>query len=337
MGAVIRNADAAHADLPISASGRGAVHGKTLAVRALFAGRAHDAHAVLPDTTVLVANLVLLAGPGAAQLIETLSARTALSVRTLHAHAVGVDALTLVADFAVIRTIAIGAILRVTPAVGAPKPVLAGHIDTRTSPADAVHANLTLAKAAHIAAICGIAEAAGAALSLGAGHPHATALHAFLVDADFPVTGAFLGLAVDGIALPGRTALPLRTGHTHAAGRLALLVDAHLSLAGAIPPDAVFRIALSPGAGGSLRAVLVQAGDLHAGFVFADETLGTVAHQAVERQAITAYYNPVLAYVVINSPGGAGNHHRGQASPQHHQTDSAKRFFHRTHLHLEDR
>jgi len=314
MGTVIWNADAAQANLPIPATGRPAVHGKTLAVRAFFAGRTLDTHAVLPDTAVLEADLILLADPGAAQLAEALTACAAHPIRAFHAHAVGVDALTLVANLAVVRTIAIRAVYRVAPTVGAQEPGLAGHVDTGTPLANAVDAHLPLPEAARIDAIGGIAETTGAALSLGAAHTHAVALHAFLVYADLPVARALLGLAVDWITLPGRAALSLRTGHIHATGRQALLVNANLSHARAVPPYAIFRVAFASGAGSTLRAVPVQTGNLHAGIILADESLGTVANQAVEGQALAAHDYPVLALLVMYGPGGARGQHAAQAS-----------------------
>jgi hypothetical protein len=335
VGAVIRNALPAHAHLSLPAPGCGAVHGKTLPVRAFLPGRALDPDAVLPDAPALIANLFLLTDPVAAQLIETLTPRTTLSRRTLHAHAVGVDAVTLVTDLTIIRAIAIGAILRITPSIGAPETGLAGHIHTGAPPADTVDAHLSLAETPHVATVGGIAETARAQLAFRAGHPHATPLHAFFVDAHLPVPGALLGLTVYGIALPGRTTLAIRAGHFHATGRLALLVDADLPDSRTIPPHTVFRVAIPACAGGPRRAILVQAGDFHAGLVHADEPLGTVAHQAVEGKTIATYDNAVLAFVIVDGAGRAGNQQKGQGGRKRHRTGSAHEFYHRTHLHLE--
>jgi hypothetical protein len=315
MGAVIRNAETAHAHFPLPASGRSAIHGETLAVSALLSGGTLEAYAVLANATILIADFVLLAGPGAAQLVETLAARATLAIRTPHTHAIGVHATALVTDLTIVRAIAIEAVLRVTPPVGAIETGLTGYVDTGTPPADTVDAHLPRSEAAHIGAVGGVAESTGAPLPLGAGYANATALHTFLVDADLPIAGAFLGLAVDRVALSGRATLSLRTGHLYATGRQTFLVDANLSDARAIPPHAVFREALSPGAGSTLGAIPVQAGDFHAGFLLTDESLRAIAHQAIEGQAIAAHDNPVLALVVIDAAGGAGDQYAGQAGP----------------------
>jgi hypothetical protein len=304
MGAAIRNAETAHAYFPLPASGRSAIHGKTLAVSALLSGGAPYAHAVLTNAAILIANLILLAGPRAAQLVKALAARTTLALRTLHTHAVGMHAVALVTDLAIVRAIAIGAVFRVTPPIGAIETGFTGHVDARTSLANTVDAHLTRAKAAHVAAVGGVAETTGTPLSLGAGHANTTALHALLVDTDLPIAGAFLGLAVDRVALSGRATLSLRTGHLYATGRQTFLVDTDLSDAWAIPPHAVFREAFPSSAGSTLGAIPVYAVDFHAGFLFTDESLRTIAHQAIEGQAIAAYDDPVLALVVVDAAGG---------------------------------
>jgi hypothetical protein len=307
VGAVNRDALTIDADLRVTAlvPGLGAIRRETLAIGTLLPGRAGHTDTVAPDTPALIADFVRVADLLPAILGKALPPGTALAGRAGDPHTVRMYAFFLVADLAEIRTLLGGAVQRVAPAVGAPKPRFALDPHAGAPLAYSVDAHLPLPEASNVGAVGRIAVSAGAVLPWRAGDPRATSLHALFVDAHLSVAGALLSLAVDGIAPPHGAALSLRAFHTYAGGVLTLLVDAHLSQARTIPPDAVLGVALPTRTVHSLFTLHPQAGQVHTAIPGADKSRWTIVGGAVIRPAESLDQHPVGAVPTDGSPGAS--------------------------------
>jgi len=242
MGAIKRNAFSIPADLtrPAANFSRSTVRRQTLAVGTSLAGRALQADTVLPDAAALETNLPGFANLFAAGNLKTLAPRTALPDRAVHAYAIYMNAAALVAYFAEVRAFEIGAVDRVTPAVGTQPAGLAFNTNAGASLADIVDADLAFAKAFTADAVGRVAVAPGTTFIFRAVDFNATALNALLVDTNFGITRTLFGFTVDRIADTSGTALIETAIDIDTTDLLTFFVNTYFTQARTSSPDAVF-------------------------------------------------------------------------------------------------